>query len=51
MAVGDHTTRREADKLAALAAVFELHGRGLVRPQILCSVRVVHVTSVVLFYE
>jgi HrpA-like RNA helicase len=40
--VGDHTTRKEADKLAALAAVFELHGLGLVRRQVLAGTCVAH---------
>jgi hypothetical protein len=30
-AVGDHVSKKEAEKLAALAAVLELHGQGLVR--------------------
>jgi len=34
VAVGDHITRKGAEKLAALAAVLELHGRRLVCPQV-----------------
>lgn len=31
VAIGDHSIRKESEKAAALAAVFELQGRGLVR--------------------
>lgn len=30
VAIGDNPIRKEAEKLAALAAVYELHGRGMV---------------------